>query len=170
MCPIIVKKVSQEQNVQKAWGFFFMWLLFSLFSSWWQLRIFLFYCRRSEAVGWQWRFSSFCPEMPLAICRSEVCFLQVLCIYCVPLLQKRVAFPAPYWGYGDVCERGCCSSTCLLKQFSRRPSSRIRFSRFVQVSQKLSNSEQLQEVCLLCPFRSWSCSFCFITMWDWDAA
>lgn len=43
-----------------------------------------------------------------------------------------------------------CSSTCLLKQFSGRLSSGIRFSRFTQVAQKLSNSEQLQEVCLLC--------------------
>lgn len=47
-------------------------------------------------LGGSGSFSSFCPETPLAICHSEVCFLQGLSIYHVPLLQKRVSFPALY--------------------------------------------------------------------------
>lgn len=40
-------------------------------------------------------FSSFCPEA-LAICHSEICFLQFLHIYYIPMLQNRVSFSALY--------------------------------------------------------------------------
>lgn len=121
--------------------YFFIWPSFSLFSSQWWLCIFLFYGRQSRAVEWQrWFFFILSRDafgnLPLWSLRPAG--------FAHPLLQKRVSLPALYWGPGNACERGCCSSTCLLKQFSRRPSSRIRFSIFIQVSQKLSDSEQLQ--------------------------
>lgn len=39
-----------------------MCLSLPLFSSWWQLGIFLFYCRQSGAVGWQWEFFFILPR------------------------------------------------------------------------------------------------------------
>lgn len=118
LCPIIAKRGSQEENMKKTWGFFSFWKVTVIFFVS-VLMVVMYFPVLSQTIlgqlGGSDGFSSFCPEV-LAIFHSEICFLQCLHIYCIPLLQNRISFSTLYWEPGNVCERWCCSWICLLKQ------------------------------------------------------